>query len=363
MASKPLSDRRNRKEILRGVYEDNLRTTSDKVTFFGQHRGVRKEKHSPRAFITATLSASLALFILLAAALVATDHQTAQSAGPILADSAIAAPAKFDMLKEVIIPEDPSFQIDTPPSVANLYGLHLETIVIDAGHGGRDPGAMGQDGLYEKEVTMDIAVRLKKRLEQYHGYRVLLTRSDDRTMLLRDRIEFTNENEADLFVSIHVNWLPVDSIAPIETYYYGPNSDPRALRLAQRENRNSGYTVAEFNDLTQRLRVDLKSQESREAAEAIQEGLIAGLRTMGRDVDDWGIKSSDFMVLLGVEAPSILAEIGSLSNSDEESMLNTVSYREKLAYILEDGIASYLERHEHEGAYAKHGSEEESEGI
>ena len=257
----------------------------------------------------------------------------------------------------------PLFEGAGTPSVADLYGLHQETIVIDAGHGGRDPGAIGQHGLQEKEITLDVALRLKKRLERYPGYRILLTRDLDDTKMLRDRIDFANENGADLFVSIHVNWLPVDSIAPIETYFYGLDSDPRAVRLAQRENQNSGYSVAEFNDLTQQLRLDLKIQESRDAAHAIQTGLIDGLRAMGRDVNDWGAKPGDFMVLLGVEAPSILAEIGSLSNSDEESQLNTVSYREKLAYILEKGIANYLDQPPHERESFKHGSEEENHGI
>lgn len=237
----------------------------------------------------------------------------------------------------------------------------METIVIDAGHGGIDPGAIGSQGLYEKDVTLDVARRLKARLEQYPGYRILLTRDGERSMDLRERIEFANTNEADLFISLHVNWLPVDSIAPIETYYYGPNSDARALRLAQRENRNSGYTLAEFNDLTRRLSVDLKIQESREAAHAIQEGLVNGLRHMGRDISDWGTKSGDFMVLLGVEAPSILAEIGSLSNREEESKLRTVSYREKLAYILAEGITNYLKLHEH--PLTQNGSKEDTEGV
>lgn len=355
MASKPPSNRGDRKEILRGVYEDNLRTT---YSIFGQTRRGGKENGSGRVFVTGTLSAGIALFILIAAALAATDHQTPEHSNAAPADSsAISLP------RATMVLDAPDPLPEGVPSVARLYGLHLETIVIDAGHGGRDPGAMGRDGLREKDVTLDIARRLKKQLEAHPGYRVLLTRDDDQSMVLRDRIEFANRSEADLFVSLHVNWLPVDSIAPIETYYYGPNSDPRALRLAQRENRNSGYTVAEFNDLTQRLRLDLKTQESQDAAHAIQEGLIDGLRQMGRDVADWGAKSSDFMVLLGVEAPSILAEIGSLSNSDEESMLNTVSYREKLAYILGEGISTYLERHVHEGAQAKHGSEEENAGI
>ncbi len=358
MVSKPDSNRRNRKEILRGVYEDNLRTTGGTYSIFRQSLRAGKENRSGRAFVTGALSLSLGLFLLIAAALAAADHETPTSSNSTWSDSSRTTVPQVNAIPGVS--PTPSGGV---PSVASLYGLHVETIVIDAGHGGRDPGALGRDGIQEKDITLDIARRLKKRLERHSGYRVLLTRDEDRTMLLRDRIDFANQREADLFVSLHINWLPVDSIAPIETYYYGPNSDPRSLRLAQRENRNSGYTVAEFNDLTERLRVDLKIQESRDAAHYIQEGLINGLRQMGRDVADWGAKSSDFMVLLGVEAPSILAEIGSLSNSDEASKLSTVSYREKLAYILEEGISTYLERHVHEGGKAKHGSKEEYEGI
>lgn len=355
MASTSPSNRSDRKAILRGVYEDNLRTT---YKIFGQTRSGRKEKGSGRLFLSSTLSVGIALFLLLAAALAATDRQPPENSSVMLVDSS-STPIPW----ETSIMDVPPPLPEGSPSVASLYGLHVETIVIDAGHGGRDPGTTGREGLHEKDVTLDIARRLKKRLERHSRYRVILTRDDDRSMLLRDRIEFANRSEADLFVSLHVNWLPVDSIAPIETYYYGPNSDPRALRLAQRENENSGYTVAEFNDLTQQLRLDLKIQESQDAAQVIQKGLIDGLRRIGRDVADWGAKSSDFMVLLGVEAPSILAEIGSLSNTDEESMLGTVSYREKLAYILEEGITTYLERHVQEGAQAKHGSEEKSAGI
>lgn len=355
MASRP----RDRKEILRGVYEDNLRSTRDSYARFSRSRGTDKEKRPRGIFVSGTLSAVAGLFLLLAAALAASDQDV-----PVVADATPATSISRPPLpEESYAPAPLPAETEENPSVADLYGLHRETIVIDAGHGGRDPGASGRQGLQEKEITLDVALRLKKRLEKYAGYRILLTRDVDEDMLLRERIKYSNVNDADLFVSLHVNWLPVDSIAPIETYYYGPDSDPRAMRLAQRENRNSGYSVAEFTGLTQRLHLDLKIQESRDAAHSIQEGLINGLRSMGRDVNDWGAKSGDFMVLLGVDSPSILAEIGSLSNTEEESQLNTVSYREKLAYLLERGIANYLEQPAHESEPLKHGSEEENEGI
>lgn len=373
----PHPHRGDRKAILRDVYEDNVRSTrpdtsSSRWTTTGRSDNGRPGDAEPpvrKRHIPITATVVLALVLVLASALTAKHLDATAETDATTGDSARAAiPANLpapELTGSLALA--PSFAEETPsagtsnPSVADLYGLHLETIVIDAGHGGTDPGATGTQGLQEKNVTLDVARRLKARLEQFPGYRILLTRDGEQSMDLRERIEFANTNEADLFISIHVNWFPVDSIAPIETYYYGPNSDARALRLAQRENRNAGYSLAEFNDLTQRLGVDMKIQESRDAAHSIQEGLVDGLRSMGRDISDWGAKSGDFMVLLGVEAPSILAEIGSLSNREEESKLLTVSYREKLAYILAEGIANYLDIHENPSS--KNGSQEDKEGV
>jgi len=384
MGSNSHSRRGDRKAILRDVYEDNVRATRPGSPPRANLRPAQTEPTPPPQTTGPHLRAAgittllLAIVLVLGSALTARhqehtgeasssttdsgDLSPAASSGAEALGAAMAAPTLMEARpvgKASAFEPPPVSQ--RPPSVADLYGLHVETIVIDAGHGGIDPGAIGSQGLYEKDVTLDVARRLKARLEQYPGYRILLTRDGERSMDLRERIEFANTNEADLFISLHVNWLPVDSIAPIKTYYYGPNSDARALRLAQRENRNSGYTLAEFNDLTRRLSVDLKIQESREAAHAIQEGLVNGLRHMGRDISDWGTKSGDFMVLLGVEAPSILAEIGSLSNREEESKLRTVSYREKLAYILAEGITNYLKLHEH--PLTQNGSKEDTEGV
>lgn len=366
MGSSSHRDPGDRKAILRDVYEDNVRTTRDKYRRAKRRRVPESDQMpSTRRPSRSTASLVVGILLVLATALTA-KHVDTDPAAAVAADSADVpmnlAASQPAMLTGPSPIGGPSANADAP-SVAELYGLHLETIVIDAGHGGDDPGAIGRQGLQEKDVTLDVALRLKKRLEAYPGYRILLTREGESSMELRDRIEYANNNAADLFISLHVNWLPVDSIAPIETYFYGPNSDGRALRLAQRENRNSGYSLAEFNDLTQRLSVDLKIQESREAAHSIQEGLVQGLRGMGRDVSDWGAKSGDFMVLLGVEAPSILAEIGSLSNQEEEEKLLTVSYREKLAYILEQGISNYLGLHEHANAQVKNGSQTVKEGV
>lgn len=354
MTSTPRANRDGRKGILRDVYEENLRTTREKYRTARKDRRPDDGERRLGAFFTGTAALTVVLLLLVATTLTMEKHADVEESPAASADSSWT-----DLPMMLTAPAVPLSQSKQPTSIVDRYGLHFRTIVLDAGHGGRDPGATGRRGLQEKAITLDVARRLKSRLEQYPGYRILMTRNGDDDLSLRKRIEFANRNEADLYVSIHVNWLPVDSIAPIETYFYGPDSDARAGRLAQQENRNSGYSLAEFNDLIQDLSLELKIQESRGAAHAIQEGLVDGLREMGREVNDWGAKSGDFMVLLGVEAPSVLAEIGSLSNGAEEAELTTVTYREKLAYLLEQGITHFLESH----AHTENGSKENQAGV
>ena len=130
--------------------------------------------------------------------------------------------------------------------LTTLFGLGVRTIVIDPGHGGKDPGAIGPQGTMEKDITLDVAHRLKNRLEEKLTFNIYLTRETDETMSLSDRVKFTNAVGADLFVSIHVNSIPEASINTIETYYFGPPSDEKTLRLAERENADSMYSSADF---------------------------------------------------------------------------------------------------------------------
>ncbi len=352
MTSTPRSSPSARQGILRGVYEENLRTTQEPRRASRLSQPSSGDAHRVRLLTTGMVSLGVVLLAVIAAT-VTTEPRAGQA----------IATADSSWVRLPMQGLAPIAAAAPSPSVVDLYGLHVRTIVLDAGHGGRDPGATGKRGLQEKDITLDVARRLKERLERYPGYRILLTRDGDESMLLRERVDFANQNDADLFVSLHVNWLPVDSIAPIETYYYGPDSDARAVRLAQRENRNSGYAVSEFDDLINELGLELKIQESQGAARAIQQGLIDGLRGMGRDVLDWGAKSGDFMVLLGVEAPGVLTEIGSLSNSDDEAQLTTPAYRQQLVRILEQGIAHYLGSHANESARTQYDNEEEREGV
>jgi N-acetylmuramoyl-L-alanine amidase len=230
--------------------------------------------------------------------------------------------------------------------MADLFNLKVQTIVIDPGHGGIDPGATGQQGLKEKDVALDIATRLRDKLATSGHYRVLLTREQDRKVFLKERVAFAKQNRADLFISIHINSLPAGS-APlnyVETYYFGPHTDQRSLDLAEKENRDSDYAMGDFRDVIARIGDTLKTEESRELANSIHKRLFNDLKRRNRDLIDAGSKTGPFMVLLGVEVPSVLVEVSCISNKAEETRLSTPQYRDSVADFLMTGIVEYLEQ-------------------
>jgi N-acetylmuramoyl-L-alanine amidase len=234
--------------------------------------------------------------------------------------------------------------------VADLFNLKVNTIVIDPGHGGIDPGATGHQGLKEKDVALDIARRLRDKLAESGQYHVLMTREEDKKVYLKERIAFAKENRADLFISIHVNSLPAggESLNYLETYYFGPHSDKRSLELAQKENRDSAYVMAEFREIIARIGDTLKTQESRELADAIHRRLYSSLKRRNPGFVDAGYKTGPFMVLLGVEVPSVLVEVSCISNKAEETRLSKVEYRDSVAESLQMGIVEYLKRRAHQ---------------
>ncbi len=229
-------------------------------------------------------------------------------------------------------------------SLAQLFGLEVKTIVIDAGHGGRDPGATGPSGLDEKDVTLDIARRLRDRLNKYPGYRILMTRDGDVKMSTKERVEFANSRQADLYISIHVNSLLQRQMAIIETYYFGAETDEESLQLAAEENKGSEYLMAEFKGMIQRIGDTFKQQESKALAGSIQRSLFRNLKRHNDKLVSHGIKMAPFVVLLGTDMPSVLAEITCISNPEEEKKLAQPSIRETFAQHLENGIVAYLNK-------------------
>jgi len=236
-----------------------------------------------------------------------------------------------------------SFMAGGTIPIKKVFGLGVKTIVIDPGHGGQDPGTAGKIGLVEKDITLDIAKMLRERLMKY-GYNVLLTRDSDVTLPLTSRVWFANRHKADLFISIHVNYVPYRPINIIETYYFGPPKDDETMRLASVENAESHYRIGEFREIIQKVGDTLKIQESKKLASFIQESLYLNISGQNRDVLDYGIKTAPFVVLLGVEMPAVLAEVSCLSNRDEEMKLHSQKYREDIAQYIESGILNYLKK-------------------
>ena len=246
-------------------------------------------------------------------------------------------------------PAEPAFDLAPPvrpfsadADVADVMNLQVRTIVIDPGHGGHDPGAIGPDRRQEKLVTLDVARRLAARLAAHTDYRVILTREADEAVSLTERVAFANDVGADLYVSIHVNALPDPSVAPVETYYFGAEAEDDAARaLAHAENADGAFSVADFNASLRRAGTAVKLQESRELAETVQRSLVER-DELGLGRADWGAKAAPFAVLLHTEAPAILAEITALTNPAEEARLRTPAYRDAIATALEAGVLTYL---------------------
>jgi N-acetylmuramoyl-L-alanine amidase len=231
---------------------------------------------------------------------------------------------------------------ENPVSIKKMFGLGVKTIIIDAGHGGEDPGAIGAQGTKEKDITLDITRTLKGRLEE-RGYRVLLTRGSDKYIPLKARTVIANESGADLFLSVHVNFLPGRSINMIETLYFGPSKNAIETQLAEKENEGSGFSISDYNQLIKKLSSTMKLQESRLLAQSIQQHLYRSMHTVNGEVKDYGVKRAPFVVLLGAEMPGVLVEVSCLSNHDEEQRLRDPAYREAIARYIETGVIKYLE--------------------
>jgi N-acetylmuramoyl-L-alanine amidase len=218
--------------------------------------------------------------------------------------------------------------------------LPIKRIVLDPGHGGAQAGALADSGASEKEITLDLALRLR-RLLQDASFEVLLTREADVTMSLEQRVAFANARRADVFVSIHVNWISRRGVRPVETYHVGPTDDPAVLKLAGAENRESGYSLGAYRRLLERIYIDERRDESRALARTINAELFRALSAVNPGLENRGVKMAPFAVLVGTEMPAILVEVSCLSNEEEAKLLTTDDYRARIAAALLRGIRSY----------------------
>jgi N-acetylmuramoyl-L-alanine amidase len=249
---------------------------------------------------------------------------------------------EFSPASEDVGSAESMFPAPAPIDLAVLP-LGVKKIVIDPGHGGKDTGTSTPGGLAEKEVTLDIGLRLRRLLQQA-AFEVVMTRDMDEAVPLRQRTTLANAQGADLFVSIHLNWIDRGGQARgMETYYLGPTEDPVLLQLAARENRDTGYSLADFRKLLDHIYLSVRRDESRRLAESVQHMLVTALRRKHPVLINRGVKTAPFAVLVGTEMPAILAEVACLSHPEEAQLLATPQYRQDIAQALLQGIRAYAQ--------------------
>ncbi|HEX3819626.1 MAG TPA: N-acetylmuramoyl-L-alanine amidase [Candidatus Sulfotelmatobacter sp.] len=228
-------------------------------------------------------------------------------------------------------------------SLIRALGLKIGKIVIDPGHGGHDTGTIGPNGLEEKDLVLEVGRRLGKMLETRLGAEVVYTRKDDTFIPLETRTAIANQQRADLFISIHANSSHDADARGVETYYLNFTSSPEALEVAARENAVSEKSIYELQDLVKKIALKEKIEESREFAGDVQESLHTGLSAKSPAIRNRGVKKAPFIVLIGANMPSILAEISFVSNPTDERRLETGEYRQRIADSLYRGIAKYID--------------------
>ncbi|HET7871861.1 MAG TPA: N-acetylmuramoyl-L-alanine amidase, partial [Terriglobales bacterium] len=227
-------------------------------------------------------------------------------------------------------------------SLIRALGLKIGRIVVDAGHGGHDTGTIGPNGLQEKDLVLDVALKLGKLLEKRLGAEVVYTRDDDTFIPLETRTAVANKEQADLFISIHANSSSDASARGVETYYLNFTSSRDALEVASRENAVSEKSIHELQDLVKKIALKEKIEESREFAADVQKSLYSGLNAKNPGLRNRGVKKAPFIVLIGANMPSILAEISFVSNPSDEKKLKTNEYRQRIADSLYKGVAQYI---------------------
>lgn len=223
------------------------------------------------------------------------------------------------------------------PTLAEQFGLGVQTIVIDPGHGGRDPGALGIKGLQEKDVVLKVAKKVATILEKETAYNVILTRTDDVYLRLEERTAIANTKEADLFVSIHANSAPNAKAKGVETYFLSLATSREEMRAAARENAASQSQLSDLQTILKDLMQNSKIEESSKLAGSIQGQLVKGL-----SAHNLGVKKAPFIVLIGAQMPAILTEIAFLSNKEEERRLRDERYLDAISRNIVSGIKHYV---------------------
>jgi N-acetylmuramoyl-L-alanine amidase len=230
-------------------------------------------------------------------------------------------------------------------SISRQLGLGISRVVIDAGHGGHDPGAHG-NGINEAELTLDVALRLQQLLDKA-GVEVVMTRDTDVFIPLEERTAIANREGADLFLSIHANASRNVQAHGVETYFLNFATNPEAEAVAARENATSGQPMHSLPDIVKAIALNNKINESREFAETVQKSMVKRLGAKNHSLRDLGVKQAPFVVLIGAGMPSVLAEISFVTNKQDGTFLKTQAYRQQIAQALMDAVVNYQQSLKH----------------
>ncbi|HSP79688.1 MAG TPA: N-acetylmuramoyl-L-alanine amidase [Myxococcaceae bacterium] len=226
-------------------------------------------------------------------------------------------------------------------TLAEQLGLKVRRVVIDAGHGGHDSGAVSRKGLKEKDVTLAISQKLARELRN-RGLEVVLTRDDDRYLKLEDRAQMANQARGDLFISIHCNSAPTSKLRGIETYTLNTSADRYSIRLAARENASSEKGISDLQFILADLATKANTEESSRLAHQVQKNLVGHLSRRYKQVKNLGTKEALFYVLLGTKMPAILVETSFLSHPEEAKRLGSEKYQDDVARAIAEGVEEFL---------------------
>jgi N-acetylmuramoyl-L-alanine amidase len=319
---------KSRSRLLKGVVEANLDFIHDRLP-----APLRPARRWLRAAVSLAGRAGLSIAVLLVASGAGSSQHgpDAQQWSASISREIPDAVAAADALT-------PS--VGTSRFSPGVLALGVRRVVIDAGHGGEDPGTMSAGGLAEKTVTLDIALRLRSLIVG-SGLEAVMTRQTDETVSLQARVATANARRGDLFVSIHINSFQRDGARGIETYYVGPNAGPELDAIAERENQNAGYSLADLRTLLDRVFADARREESRRLARAVQYALVRTAQQTDPDIANRGVKTASFVVLAAAEMPAILAEVACLSNPTDARQLETPEYRQQIAKALASAVTGF----------------------
>ncbi len=338
------AERRLKRHLLQGLAEENIEIIRN------QPRGtIRRARAARNLRIRRALFAGGGTLMFVSTVLLILGIRSAASSSGNPADS----PDAYMLPPAMSVPENTNVGSRLDDLTNMLTGgkvraidpavipLAVHRIVVDPGHGGIDSGTKLDDwGIYESDLTWDIATRLQVLLTRA-GSQVIMTRNGDEKVSVQARAEIANQSRADLFISIHVNWLPNREARGFETYSAGATVDPFLRELAAAENLDSGFSVADTRRLLDGIYLGVRQQESQRLAEWVGQALYGTLKTSNPEIIDRGVRQAPFAVLVATDMPAILAEVACLSNGREARLLALPKYRQSIAEALFTGIQGY----------------------